>query len=123
MGIPATLLGPFGSSPSCTTGQWSWDKPRHCRRPNTYMPPAAGTQSYNADQPPVMARGYTFTDHELNAMLAEDVRSIVHDEAGANELGALLAGVATTEFANQALGEVLNSAHHPEPWRVGEAIA
>jgi hypothetical protein len=88
-----------------------------------YMPPAAGTQTYAADQPPVMARGYLFTDAELDAMLAEDVRPIVHDEAGAAELGALLAGVATTEFANQALGEVLNSAHDPEPWRVGEAIA
>jgi len=87
------------------------------------MPPATGTQTYNADQPPVMARGYTFTDHELNAMLAEDVRPIVYDEAGAAELGALLAGVATTDFANQALGDVLNAGHEPEPWRVGEAIA
>jgi hypothetical protein len=87
------------------------------------MPPAAGTQTYNADQPPVMARGYTFTDPELDAMLAEDVRPIIHDEAGAAELGALLAGVSTTEFVNQALSEVLNSPHDPEPWRVGEAIA
>ena len=78
---------------------------------------------YDVGEPPVMARGYSFTQHELDAMLAEDVRPIIHDEAGAMELGALLASVATTEFANQALGEVLNAAHDPEPWRVGEGIA
>lgn len=87
------------------------------------MPPVAGTQTYVADQPPVMARGYSFTDAELDATLAEDVRPIVHDEAGAAEVDALLAGVAATDFANQALGEVLHAAHDPEPWRVGEAIA
>jgi hypothetical protein len=56
-------------------------------------------------------------------MLGEDVRPIVHDEAGAAELGTLIAGVATTEFANDTLAEVLNAVHDPEPWRVGEAIA
>src|SRR3974390_3126651 len=118
MVIPATLLGPAGSFPrfpeKLATGQWSWDTPRHFGRANTQMPPAAGTQTYDADQPPVMARGYTFTDHELDAMLAEDVRPIVHDEAGATEVGAILAGVATTDFANQALGDVLNATHDPE---------
>jgi hypothetical protein len=87
------------------------------------MPPVVGTPTYVADHPPVIARGFAFTDAELDATLTEDVRPIVHDEAGAAELSALLAGVATTEFANQALGEILNAAHDPEPWRVGEAIA
>ena len=87
------------------------------------MPPAVGTPTYVADHPPVIARGYAFTDAELDATLTEDVRPIVHDEEGAAELGVLLAGVATTEFANDTLGQVLNSSHDPEPWRVGEAIA
>lgn len=87
------------------------------------MPPAAGTQVYAANQPPVVAGGYSFTDTELDATLAEDVSPVIHDDTGAAELDALLTGVATTEFANEALGEVLRSTRDVEPWRVGEALA
>jgi hypothetical protein len=87
------------------------------------MPPAAGTQVYAADQAPVVARGYSFSDDELDATLAADVGPLIHDDAGAAELAVLLTGVATTEFANEALGQVLRSNRDVEAWRVGEAIA
>ena len=87
------------------------------------MPPAVGTQVYAADQTPVLARGYSFTDAELDVMLAEDVSPIIHDDAGAAELEALLTGVATTEFSTEVLGQVLSSTGVVEAWRVGEAIA
>jgi hypothetical protein len=78
---------------------------------------------YAADQPPVMARGYSFTVAELDTTLGQDVSPIIHDDAGAAELEALLTGVATTEFANEALERVLRSTRDVETWRVGEAIA
>ena len=87
------------------------------------MPPAAGTQVYAADQAPVVARGYSFSDDELDAMLAEDVGPLIRYDAGAAELAVLLTDVATTEFANEALGQVLRSNRVVEAWRVGEAIA
>lgn len=87
------------------------------------MPPAVGTQVYAADHPPVMARGYSFTDAELTAMLAEDVRAIVHDDAGVAEVEALLTAVATTEFSDTVVRQILRTTRQVEPWRVGEAIA
>lgn len=86
------------------------------------MPIAAGTEVYTADHPPVMARGYSFNDTELDDMLA-DVHVVLRDEAGSSEVETLLAGVATTEFANATLQQVLRSDRQPENWRVGEAIA
>ena len=86
------------------------------------MPPV-GMQVYAADHPPVMARGYSFTNAELTAMLAEDVRAIIQDDAGVAEVQTLLAGVATTEFADTTVQQILSVTRQLEPWRVGEAIA
>jgi hypothetical protein len=86
------------------------------------MPIAAGTEVYVADHPPVIARGLAFNDTELGGMLA-DVHAVLRDEAGASEIETLLAGVATTEFADATLQQVLRSDRQPEDWRIGEAIA
>jgi len=69
-----------------------------------------------------MARGYSFNDTELDNMLA-DVYTIVRDEAGASEVEVFLAGIATTEFADATLQQVLRSDRQLEDWRIGEAIA
>ena len=87
------------------------------------MPPAIGTQVYEAHHDPVQARGLAFTQVELETMLANEVRAIILDEEGKQEIAALLAGVVQTEFQNASLQEILNSDRPMEPWRVGEAIA
>jgi len=86
------------------------------------MPIAAGTEVYAADHPPVIARGLSFNDTELEGMLA-DVRAVLRDEAGALEVETLLAGVAATEFAQATLQQVLRPDRELEHWRIGEAIA
>ena len=87
------------------------------------MPPAIGTQVYEAHHNPVQARGLAFTRVELETMLANEVRSIILDEEGKQEIAALLAGVVQTEFQNASLQEILNSDRPMESWRIGEAIA
>jgi hypothetical protein len=64
-----------------------------------------------------------FTQAELEAMLAAEVRSIMLDEEGKHEVAALLSGVAQTDFQSAALQEILTATRPLEPWRIGEAIA
>src|SRR3989442_15038004 len=87
------------------------------------MPPAIGTQVYEVHHSPVQARGFAFTQVELQTMLAHEVRAIILDEEGKQEITALLAGLVQTEFQTASLHEILNSDRPLEPWRIGEAIA
>jgi hypothetical protein len=87
------------------------------------MPPAIGTQVYEAHHNPVLARGLSFTQVELETMLTHEVRAIILDEEGKQEIAALLGGLAQTEFQSASLQEILNLDRPLEPWRVGEAIA
>lgn len=87
------------------------------------MSPAVGTQVYEADSPPVRARGYAFTEGELNSLLANEVKAILQDYQGQAELETLLSGIATTQFADAALQAVVRADRPVEYWRVGEAIA
>lgn len=87
------------------------------------MPPAVGTQVYDADQPPVRARGYAFTETERNSLLAKEVQAILHDDQGKVELETLLSGIATTQFATTTLQAIMNAVGPVESWRIGEAIA
>lgn len=87
------------------------------------MPPAIGTQVYEAHHNPVQARGLAFTQVELEAMLAHEVRTIILDEEGKQEITALLSGLAQTEFQSASLQGILTSDRPLEPWRIGEAIA
>ena len=87
------------------------------------MSVALGATAYTAHCTPVQSSGLVFTQGELDAMLANEVLTIVRDEEGKQELGALLGGVATTEFQVEKLQDILDTDQPLEPWRVGEAIA
>lgn len=84
--------------------------------------PAAATE-YNTDKDDVIARGVSFTNDQLDVMLAGPVKNILLDTAGNREIEELLAGLATTDFANVELQTVLEEEHVFEDWLVGEAIA
>lgn len=84
---------------------------------------AAGTEIYNADVAPVMARGVSYTDTEIDAALSGSVSRILRDDAGTADLHAILASVVTTDFSAESVKRVLANRPAPENWRVGEALA
>ena len=87
------------------------------------MTMAAGTEVYNADAEPVIARGVSYTDAELDVTLCGSVSHILWDDAGTAALGTILTSVVTTDFSDQSVKRVLSSRATPENWRVGEALA
>lgn len=87
------------------------------------MPMPAATIEYNTDKEDVTARGVSFTNDQLDAMLAGPVKDILLDTGGNREIEELLAGLATTDFANIELQNILEEEHVFEDWLVGEAIA
>lgn len=87
------------------------------------MTMTAGTEVYNADTPPVTARGLLYNDEELEAALNGSVSDILHDASGKSELELMLAGIATTEFAQENLKKALEATPPLHNWRVGEALA
>lgn len=87
------------------------------------MPLPAAQTAYNMDVSPVVARGLSYSDAQLDEMLQGPVKDILNDTAGTQEMEELLAGVATTDFEKDGLKELLNNDITPENWRVGEAIA
>jgi hypothetical protein len=87
------------------------------------MPTSAGLEVYNVDVVPLVARGATMTDLELDTALATGVGAILRDDDGNDEIATTLAGVADTDFSNDALRRVLDVTPEPEGWRVGEALA
>lgn len=87
------------------------------------MPLPAASPCYNVDCLPVIARGVSYTKEQLDILLEGPVKNILQDTVGHSELGTLLAGVATTEFEQVGVEELLKSGAEPEDWFVGEAIA
>jgi hypothetical protein len=87
------------------------------------MPTSAGIEVYNVDVAPVVARGATMTDAELDTALTTGVGAILRDDDGNDEIATTLAGVADTNFSSEALRRVLSVTTEPEGWRVGEALA
>lgn len=83
----------------------------------------SGSEEYNSDADKVVARGVSFTNEQLQQMLAGPVKDILLDSTGKQELEDLLAELATTDFANEELQKVLQEEHIFEDWLVGEAIA
>lgn len=83
----------------------------------------AGTELYNADVPPVTARGVSYTDAELDTALRGSVSRILWDDVGTADLQAILTSVVTTEFSDKSVKRVLGSRPQLENWRVGESIA
>ncbi len=87
------------------------------------MTMAAGTEIYNADVAPVMARGASYTDTELDAAITGSVSKILWDNAGLAEIEAILTSVITTDFSDTSVKRILTNRLSPENWRVGEALA
>ena len=72
---------------------------------------------------PVTGTGLGVAGERLDEALSGPVAAIVFDDAGTEEIASLLDGVADTEFTRENLDSLLNAAHPPEDWRVGEALA
>jgi hypothetical protein len=84
---------------------------------------SVGTEVYNADAPPVTARGVSYTEAELNVALSGAVSRILRDDAGTADLQAILASVVTTDFSDKSVKRVLSQGPMVEAWRVGEGLA
>lgn len=87
------------------------------------MPIPRGTECYNADCSPVIARGLVYSEDELETALSGPVSVILRDDAGNEVVSELLTGVAETDFQKESVGRILSNERIPEDWRVGEAIA
>ena len=72
---------------------------------------------------PVTGIGLGVSSDVLNNVLSGTVAALVFDDAGKDEIEALLNGVADTEFDKNNLEKLLHQVREPEAWRVGEAIA
>jgi hypothetical protein len=87
------------------------------------MTMAVGTEIYSADSMPVMARGSSYTNEELDITLKGSVSAILWDDTGIADLQAILSSMATTDFSDKSVKRVLAGRATPENWRVGEALA
>jgi hypothetical protein len=87
------------------------------------MTMAAGVEVYSADVAPVMARGSSFTDAELDTALTSSVSRILWDDAGMADLETTLASTVTTGFADESIKRILAARPVLENWRVGEGLA
>lgn len=78
---------------------------------------------YTLGTPPVTGSGLGVLSNDLDAALSGPVAAVVFDDAGNEEIAALLGSVADTEFSRSNLDVLLNNDRQPEDWRVGEALA
>ncbi|EJE4156354.1 hypothetical protein [Vibrio parahaemolyticus] len=81
------------------------------------------TLVYDVSSHPVVAHGFSFSNQQLEQILAGPVKDILCDISGKQELNELLAGLVTTDFEQIELAEVLAEEYEFEDWLVGEAIA
>ena len=84
---------------------------------------AAGTEVYNVDADPVLARGLEYSVNDLNDALNGPVRAVFEDDHGQSRIKSLLDSVARTDFEKGQLAAILDEEPEPEDWRVGEAFA
>lgn len=87
---------------------------------------ARGEEVYNADVLPVLARGMTFTQEELEAARADRLPGILADMLGREHLEEFYSGLELTEFDRGNIAEALTPIpedDHSRGWREGEALA
>lgn len=82
-----------------------------------------GTEVYIVDANPVIARGVTYDDSELDEALGGPVAGALWDNAGTTSLNDILAGLSSTEFEDQNINRILSVTTTPQDWQVGEALA
>lgn len=84
----------------------------------------AGTECYNVDAAPLVARGIQYSPTELTSALKGRVSAILRDDVATAQLEDVLLGLATTSFQVETLRSLLSFAPNDLPsWRVGEALA
>lgn len=90
------------------------------------MPVPQGTEVYNADAAPITARGYQYTQADLNVAREGAVQALLGDEEGHRDLVDFCSGLGLTGFAQDILEETLtplDEEDHSKGWREGEALA
>ncbi len=84
----------------------------------------AGTECYNVDVTPLIARGIQYASGDLSQALGGRVAAILNDDDAKTRLEEILLSLATTSFQVDALRSLLSSSSGDLPsWRVGEALA
>lgn len=84
---------------------------------------AKGNEVYACDCDPVIARGISLTDKEVQSALTQRLPEILDDQLGQQRLDTLLSGLSTTSFQDNRIKQILSVKREVEDWRVGEAIA
>jgi hypothetical protein len=90
------------------------------------MSVAKGTEAYNADMPPVLARGYLYAQGDFDTACAERLQAVLTDEPGRSSLAELYGSLELTQFGNENVTEALQpipQEEHSRGWREGEALA
>lgn len=90
------------------------------------MPVAKGAEVYNADALPVLARGYSYCQADLDVARAERLKGVRNDELGRDALAELYSGLDLTDFGSQNVAEALQPIPEEEQskgWREGESLA
>ena len=90
------------------------------------MAVAQGTEVYNADSLPVVARGYKYVQADLDAAREAEIPALLADEDGQEGLADFCRALGLTGFAQQVLEETLEGNEeedHSRGWREGEALA
>lgn len=82
---------------------------------------ARGTEVYNVDCQRVVARGRKHSAAQRDTALANEVGSLIQDDAGVKKAHALTASLNLTGFQTQNLAAVLKGGSPPKDWEVGEA--
>lgn len=87
------------------------------------MPLPEATLSYSVDSAPVIARGMAYNEEQLDEAINGSVKDLLLDTTGTAELNDMLAGLASTEFEQDQISQLLQAEPEPEDWLVGEALA
>lgn len=90
------------------------------------MTVAQGTEVYNADSSPVVARGYAYAQADLDSARATEIPALLTDEEGREDLSEFYEGIeGLTGFGKQQLEatlEPIEEEEHSIGWREGEAL-
>lgn len=78
---------------------------------------------YNVDRAPVIVRGVKYTEEQLDEAINGPVKDLLLDKAGTSELEDMLSGLASTEFDQKQISQLLQVELKPKSWLVGEALA
>ena len=82
-----------------------------------------GTENYRADSGSVAACGIVINNEQFVESVHGPIKDILLDNAGISELGDILASLASTDFDQTQLAQLLQVEPYFENWVVGEVFA